>query len=56
MPIFVEACAHVASFEGLRGKVVIAGSASRGTRFEIAVFLIARDALWVGAGERRISL
>jgi hypothetical protein len=37
-------------------EVVIAGSASRGTRFEIAVFLIARDALWVGAGERRISL
>jgi hypothetical protein len=37
-------------------EVVIAGSASTGTRFEIAVFLIARDALWVGAGERRISL
>ena len=37
-------------------EVVIAGSASRGTRFEIAVFLIARAALWVGAGVRRILL
>jgi len=35
-------------------EVVIAGSASRGTRFEIAVFLIARAALWVGAGERLV--
>ena len=55
IPIFVEACAHVASFDGLRG----GDSGQRIERdpiFEIAVFLIARDALWVGAGVRRILL
>ena len=45
----------MASFDGLRG----GDSGQRIERdpiFEIAVFLIARDALWVGAGVRRILL